>query len=1447
MPLISLDDDDQRWVPTHVNAIVLRARGLRTKSKQGSRYVYTIVQVGKEKYTTGLVEKASEPEWNEECSFELLPGLLEAGPGACPPGNSNLVFTVMHRVLIGLDVFLGQAVVPLDKVFQDRMCPRSEWLKLHSKAGRKEKERGELQVTIRFTRNNMTASMYDLSVQEKPRSAFGRLKERVTGKKRVADVESSSAILPGRYAALSSSASQTFAEDGQGEMPGEEESGDERKSKMKDFFLKGKLKKSSDTHSCSSLASESSATSSAGDPFVPIELSSTPIYSSRVMEPFRTNSEGGGKVPEVMTHKRAYSDEASKIATASRSCPAVENLKGQGMPLSKSTLCINGSHIYTSEPVSPKSGLPVKRTLLEKCSPLSRSLQNLTRRGDDSQKADRRCGSIDGSRKEAEREAEGPAALGAVGLEGKPMQATAPMAAASGGMEGKKLKRTLFSSGRSDSLPAKHEQGQASGPQEGRLRGWFGSSDTQVKSRLGVSSKVDRSPDTSSSLPPCLPNLPPSSLPVDSATGHVSPSSLSSHIHSFTHPSPPSPSISLSNPFLTRLQRNPFFEELIAEEALKSPPACYTSSPFSPTHLAFPPRPGLPSPARGDMQNQMASIKRERPQSVARQRSLPALMAATPEIVNSNNINACRSSFGNVGEWDDFEAFATSRLKSPTGTPTQQPPPLLVPSGPNPHPVVNHILKPKNGIGIEEVSEGTPRYLGMPPLPPRKHTRTEVPVRERSSDSWLNRAQELAIQKEACLLYQTDLASLQQLRETGSQVSPVDKDSSHCADQELNINVHALSHTAQRPRDENRNILEGRGERVLANGGFGPSLAGSNGGKPVENGPTFGFAQNIAPQNEYEGIQENTESDHTVPNMPMCQSDDTTVSESLCSFFVMQSKPESPCELNSTPKLTCSPQNENITNSGDIIALSARDSNNNTNDPSQFAFIDSDSSRSDLKQSSFGMMGKNSKKASTQCHNASALESLGNVLLLCRSFQGNPEDLQNKMNTEPVRCSPNKPPGQSPVCKDISQQVPITAVTPTNDHLKSFFFEEPCDSLKGPGSSRTKPKESISDLKDISSVFACQRPPSDCNVTNVSGYYKESSVTSQTASRISRDDGSTTAQLKPEATEDNPGFDAVCAGGGCLTELKTKVGELEAEEKTDKGPLLENCEMGMSFKDLHARVAPQSPRSPFNPEVRSARIRTRSTSNSPKADPGTVSSAPVSDIDSSRPHSLLDLPWHGSVSPSSCLPAGMASHQFPDPAPAPAPDPIPTSLICPQTATPGTGSTLPGVPFTASAAQPQVTARHTLCPEEAQPTSGLPPLEESSPHPVKPLITVVQGEKRSEGRSVLEKLRSSIHPGRSAQQAAAEPEKTQVWMSEARAHYQTLTNMELIALLLQQELEAEHQRAESELQATLLERREAELRKLKVQVRDLEDYIDKLLVRIMEQTPTLLQVRARPK
>ncbi|XP_078809657.1 rab11 family-interacting protein 5 isoform X5 [Oryzias latipes] len=473
MSLIDLDDD-QRWVPTHVNVTVLRARGLRTKGKHGSRYLYTIIQLGKEKYTTGLVEKAEVPVWNEECCFELLPGVLEdGGCSAYPPGSGNLVVTVMHRVLIGLDVFLGQTIIPLDRTFQDGVCPREEWFKLNSKAGRKDKERGELQLTVQFTRNNMTASMFDLTIKDKPRSAFGKLKDRVTGKKR-GDMESSSAIVPGRYAALSGSLGPPFGEEGGG--PTESQDSDiteEKRNKMKDFF-KGRLRKSSDTRSCSSLASETSMSSMTSDNLGPppslgllSDPPSSPIYTSKVrVNPQYGDADLAKKVltsqhtTKVLTHKRAFSDEVGMITTASLPPnAAVETLKGQTMTQSKSSLCINGSHVYDSEPSTPKSSgpLPTKLVLLEKYSPLSRSLQNLTKRGEDKGSfGESRRWSFDKFKKE-EKEEEKTAQPSSILQEA--------------------------SAGRSDSLPAKTDTNQTGSAAEGRLRGWFGAGDSQNKPR----------------------------------------------------------------------------------------------------------------------------------------------------------------------------------------------------------------------------------------------------------------------------------------------------------------------------------------------------------------------------------------------------------------------------------------------------------------------------------------------------------------------------------------------------------------------------------------------------------------------------------------------------------------------------------------------------------------------------------------------------------------------------------------------------------------------------------------------------------------------------------------------------------------------------------------------------------------------------------------------------
>lgn len=116
-------EEDQKWVPTHVQVTVLRGRSLRGKGKHGTSDVYTIIQLGKEKYSTCVAEKTTEPEWKEECTFELQPGVLENGS---PAGSNELVLTVMHRALMGLDVFLGQAVVKLDKVYHESRCVKNE-------------------------------------------------------------------------------------------------------------------------------------------------------------------------------------------------------------------------------------------------------------------------------------------------------------------------------------------------------------------------------------------------------------------------------------------------------------------------------------------------------------------------------------------------------------------------------------------------------------------------------------------------------------------------------------------------------------------------------------------------------------------------------------------------------------------------------------------------------------------------------------------------------------------------------------------------------------------------------------------------------------------------------------------------------------------------------------------------------------------------------------------------------------------------------------------------------------------------------------------------------------------------------------------------------------------------------------------------------------------------
>lgn len=337
-----------RWLPTHVQVTVLRASGLRGKSSgAGSTSdAYTVIQVGREKYSTSVVEKTQGcPEWCEECSFELPPGALDgllraqeadAGPAPWASGPNaacELVLTTMHRSLIGVDKFLGRATIALDEVFRAGRAQHTQWYKLHSKPGKKEKERGEIQVTIQFTRNNLSASMFDLSMKDKPRSPFSKLKDKVKGKKKY-DLESASAILP-------SSALEDPELGSLGKM-----------GKAKGFFLRNKLRKSSLTQSNTSLGSDSTLSSTSGSlayqgPGAEL-LTRSPSHSSWL------STEAGRdsiQSPKLLTHKRTYSDEASQLRAAPPR--ALLELQGHLDGASRSSLCVNGSHVYNEEPQPP--------------------------------------------------------------------------------------------------------------------------------------------------------------------------------------------------------------------------------------------------------------------------------------------------------------------------------------------------------------------------------------------------------------------------------------------------------------------------------------------------------------------------------------------------------------------------------------------------------------------------------------------------------------------------------------------------------------------------------------------------------------------------------------------------------------------------------------------------------------------------------------------------------------------------------------------------------------------------------------------------------------------------------------------------------------------------------------------------------------------------------------
>ncbi|NXK55970.1 RFIP1 protein, partial [Chauna torquata] len=211
------------------------------------------------------------------------------------------------------------------------------WYKLRSKPGKKEKERGEIEVDIQFMRSNMTASMFDLSMKDKSRSPFGKLKDKLKGKRSSGLSDTASAIIP------STTHSPADSEDESAEK-------EKKKSKLKTLFSKPGLQKTSLSQSMSVLPTPQPVTERVR--LRPSDFQSQ--WDDEESEISPTSEKKSSPSPVFKSRKPATLDnrqlnQVTASNTKKEGLSLFSGLKSKSDPVSKSSLCINGSHVYVEE------------------------------------------------------------------------------------------------------------------------------------------------------------------------------------------------------------------------------------------------------------------------------------------------------------------------------------------------------------------------------------------------------------------------------------------------------------------------------------------------------------------------------------------------------------------------------------------------------------------------------------------------------------------------------------------------------------------------------------------------------------------------------------------------------------------------------------------------------------------------------------------------------------------------------------------------------------------------------------------------------------------------------------------------------------------------------------------------------------------------------------------
>ncbi|XP_049918051.1 rab11 family-interacting protein 1 [Epinephelus moara] len=1443
-------EEDQKWVPTHVQVTVLRGRGLRGKGKHGTSDVYTIIQLGKEKYSTGVVEKTTEPEWREECSFELQPGVLEnSGRSSFPAGSNELVLIVMHRALIGMDVFLGQAVIQLDKMFIETRCVKNEWYKLHSKTGKKEKERGDIQVTVQFTRNNLTASMYDLVMKDKSASTFVKLKERMRAKRRSSDEDSASAIVSSGSASLYRMRHRLPSDGGGEEDYEDDEGGEVRRSKMRTFFLRGKLRKSSDTRSSTSLGSESSESSSRGGSLSPTagisvvvsDLSNSPSNSSNLTAD-NSPEHTANTSPKSSSLKCEFGDdEAGEITIA----------------VPQPTVCVNGSHSYNVQPLDPGSGKPKDSLglgLLQKSLPLSMSLQNL-RPSTDLPKGpvgDGRRWSFD--RPDEEEKAAIAAALELsgpmLGDEEEPLGHAAPPKAASSSStstvesesQGKKQRRNFFSHGRSESAgkgqsQSKDESEQAPAATEEKHRGWFGSKDSHSKPSLVVSPKLEPSTD------PHPPPLSPSHHPP--GPSEVSPLH---HTNPFTPSQSTPPPISPCNPFFSLLQHNPFYDDMLTPQPLKPllPPLPYLSSARPPIAHLFPqasnPNPTLTHtcPTTEDSISGAESRAEKRP--------LPPAPTEQEEPLSRKLSNPFTSG-GELdpdSEWDEsFEAFAAGRLQSPEDLTTAC-----------------------------RTQHNTPRDRPLEHCNDKAASLLAADHNTNVNDARLCTGFVFEAQKAISQATHTHHAdTFAQFLETIPEHTSFEGDNTT-----LNINSPKLdactkTNEANSPTntddlpDTNMHHAPGHASSLQLNSSS-PDAGSSGLGSSAEedflsclSSYSDKFSASSSEEAEAQNFDRNIlgfehSSDSSVAKQikasesedDITDSNDVSVVEAAQHTVVQHrdSDGDGEVDLNGSEG-SLARQSPVLTHQQPVVTAAETGSEDAVTNSTNFS--NTDLSPKLQPHSDVSSQPDNTEDGVnfSKVLNDSSVSNTTDVMTsttpddeLCSTHPS----LHIITSSPDMRQSSSDSPMESTSLggQDASQRSPIpfglfgdflntTHITnsPSQDFDNTLSHTRVSD--------QSSFFQSLYVSADSQGYQTCESHPSSKCSSSLEPNETLHSATSTLCGELS--ESQTTEEDSTNARKPRNGeINQTDQSEGSICAAEDKMATLEPSLMTGDHSLLPAAS---TDSDMSC-----NPRNLTEGGVESQHVVLSDVfSNCPQAQSATLHRSQSEGTLTLAFDELL-LPSFGSdpgsIQESSSAPPGPDLPSLTSFAPSLTPlsssSPVALSSL-PSFA----GATSTSPPSAAQAVAPEPTLQETQQQQAAN--------QQNSPHPVKPLTTAIQAEeKRTEGRSVLatglEKLKSTIHPGRSSQLSEQETERKKS-ATEGAGSYYHLNHSELVALLVQREAELERQKAEFERQRVLLAKREVELKKLKPQVKDLEDYIDTLLVRIMEQKPTLLQVRSKLK